>query len=255
MNIESSLNDVLGTLLSNYNKSTITAEELIHVIDLTLLDESASSESLSRLRQDARCNEVAAVCVYSKHLPEFHQLNSIQLATVVNFPHGNENVRDCIEAIEKAIQLGATEIDYVLPYRLYIDENKQEALNQCQSIIDACKRNKLTSKIILETGFFPKLESIYEVSHSLIELGCDFLKTSTGKIAHGASLPAVFTMLSAINDTGGTCGLKVSGGVKTTVQAFNYAKLAELMMAKRIDKNWFRIGASTLLSELVSNIP
>ena len=78
-----------------------------------------------------------------------------------------------------------------------------------------------------------------------------FLKTCTGKIPQGASLSALFTMLSAIKDSGKTCGIKVSGGVKTPRQAFNYAKLAELMMAKKIDKSWFRIGASSLLNELL----
>lgn len=250
MNLESSLNKVLETLLSNQSTTRITAEQLIHTIDLTLLDEEASLASLTQLNENARCNEVAAICVYSKHLPEFQQLKMIELATVINFPHGNEELTASCNAIEQAHTLGATEIDYVLPYPLYIDGQKDAALHQCQEVIKLCKQHHLTSKIILETGAFPALELIYEVSKSLIESGCDFLKTSTGKIAQGASLPAVFTMLSAIKDTKAPCGLKVSGGVKTPAQAFNYAKLAELMMDKPIDKNWFRIGASSLLESL-----
>ncbi len=251
MNLESSLNKVLEALLSNQSKAGITAEQLIHSIDLTLLDEETSLTSLSQLNKDARCNNVAAICVYSKHLPEFHQLKTIQLATVINFPHGNEELATSCNAIEKALTLGATEIDYVLPYHLYLDGKKDAALHQCQEIIKLCKHHNLTSKIILEIGAFPALELIYDVSKNLIESGCDFLKTSTGKIALGASLPAVFTMLSAIKDTNSPSGLKVSGGVKTPTQAFNYAKLAELVMEKTIDKNWFRIGASSLLGELI----
>ncbi|WP_040535910.1 deoxyribose-phosphate aldolase, partial [Legionella drancourtii] len=215
------------------------------------LDEEASLTSLSQLNKDARCNNVAAICVYSKHLSEFHQLKAIQLATVINFPHGNEDLTTSCDVIEKALTLGATEIDYVLPYQLYLDGKKDAALQQCQTIIKLCKHHNLTSKIILETGAFPALELIYDASKDLIESGCDFLKTSTGKIAQGASLPAVFTMLSAIKDTNVPCGIKVSGGVKTPTQAFNYATLAEFMMDKTIDKSWFRIGASSLLGELI----
>ncbi|EHL29994.1 hypothetical protein LDG_8027 [Legionella drancourtii LLAP12] len=215
------------------------------------MDEEASLTSLSQLNKDARCNNVAAICVYSKHLSEFHQLKAIQLATVINFPHGNEDLTTSCDVIEKALTLGATEIDYVLPYQLYLDGKKDAALQQCQTIIKLCKHHNLTSKIILETGAFPALELIYDASKDLIESGCDFLKTSTGKIAQGASLPAVFTMLSAIKDTNVPCGIKVSGGVKTPTQAFNYATLAEFMMDKTIDKSWFRIGASSLLGELI----
>lgn len=250
MTIESYLNEILEVVLSGQSNASITAEQLIHSIDLTLLDEQAPIESLFQLYQDARINKVAAVCVYSQHL--FRQLNTIRLATVINFPQGNEELIMSLKSIEKAIQSGANEIDYVLPYRRYLDGEQQETLNQCRAVIESCKKNNLTLKIILETGAFPELQNIYEVSSSLIELGCDFLKTSTGKIPQGASIPAAFTILSAIKDSGVDCGLKVSGGVKTPLQAFNYAKLAELVLGKKINKTWFRIGASSLLGELLT---
>ncbi|MGC1182209.1 deoxyribose-phosphate aldolase [Legionella sp.] len=250
MNLESSLNEVLEILVNNQSNSSITTEELIHTLDLTLLDEHVSLESLSQLNQDACRNHVAAVCVYSKHLSEFQQLDAIELATVINFPEGNEKLACSLQSIERAAQLGATEIDYVLPYRLYLDGKKHLTLTQCHTVIEFCKHYNLTTKIILETGVFSEIECIYELSKNLIELGCNFLKTSTGKIAQGASLPAVFTIISAIKDSKKNCGLKISGGIKKSVQAFNYAQLAELMMAKKIDKSWFRIGATSLLNEL-----
>lgn len=252
MSIESNLNDILNLLLNSQSYSSITAEQLIRCIDLTLLDEDTSIESLAQLNKAAQQNQVAAVCVFSKHLAEFHQLNVIQLATVINFPQGDEALDVSLDTIDEALQSGANEIDYVLPYQMYLEGKKQEALNQCQAIISSCKKHHLTLKIILETGVFPEMYSIYEVSKDLIELGCDFLKTSTGKIAQGASLPAVFAILSAIKDSNRPCGLKISGGIKTPLQATNYAQLAELMINKKIDKTWFRIGASSLLNELLN---
>lgn len=250
MTLQSYLNKTLELLLGSQNLPLITTEQIIHSIDLTLLDEQASQETLFQIKQKAQLNQIAALCIYSKHLPLFHQLNTIPLATVVNFPQGNEKEASILTAITNAVELGATEIDYVLPYQLYLSGKKEETLSQCQTIINFCTQQKLTLKIILETGAFPELQSIYEVSKNLISLGCNFLKTSTGKISQGASLPAVFTILSAINDMNKPCGIKISGGIKTPLQAFNYAKLAELMMGKPIDKSWFRIGASNLLSTL-----
>lgn len=250
MTLKSHLDEVLEQLLRS---TSITAEQLIHCIDLTLLDEHASTEALAQLNQDARINNVAAVCVYSKHLAQFQRLNQIQLATVINFPHAEDALSDSLLAIEQAIALGATEIDYVFPYPMYFSGKKQEALTQCQAIIEACKNHKLTLKIILETGAFSKIRDIYEVSTQLIQMGCDFLKTSTGKIAQGASLSAVFALLSAIKDNGNCAGLKVSGGVKTPAQAAQYAQLAELISGKQINSSWFRIGASSLLGELLKS--
>lgn len=249
MKLDAYLNEVLEILLSSQNNSLITAQEMIHCLDLTLLDEQASDRSLTQLKLDAEENHVAAVCVYPQHLSHF-QSHGIELANVINFPEGTEELSASLKMIEQAFKLGATEIDYVLPYRLYLSGEKQKALDHCKAVIDLCKKFKLSSKIILESGIFPEMQEIYEVSKSLINLGCDFLKTSTGKVTQGASLPAVFTMLSAIKDSNKICGIKISGGVKTEKQALNYAKLAELMMNAKIDKSWFRLGASSLLAEL-----
>ena len=250
MSLESSLNEVIELLLNAQNQPVISAARLIHSLDLTLLDEEASIASLSQLRHNACENQVAAVCVYSKHLPLFQHLGAIELATVVNFPQGNQELNQVLESIHSAIEQNATEIDYVLPYKLYLNGGKENVLTQCQTVIDLCKQKDRTLKIILETGAFSELQNIYEVSNQLNKLGCNFLKTSTGKIPQGASLPAVFTILTAIKDSHTQCGIKISGGVKTPTQAVNYAKLAELVLAKPIDKSWFRIGASSLLAEL-----
>jgi deoxyribose-phosphate aldolase len=244
------LNDILGHLLSIQNNQ-ISKKTLISCIDLTLLAEDASSEDLKTLNVQATQNQVAAVCVYPHQLASFQSLSGVRLATVVNFPHGNDAVPTSLDLIEQAIQNKAIEIDYVLPYKDYLSGHKQRALNHCQSISKLCASHNVQLKIILETGAFLEMESIYAVSKELINIGCDFIKTSTGKITQGASLAAAAAILSAIKDSGSTCGIKISGGIKTTVQAQSYAYLAEFVLEKTINKQWFRIGASTLLQELL----
>ncbi|KTD41183.1 deoxyribose-phosphate aldolase [Legionella parisiensis] len=251
MSLEIHFNEVMDALLGSYSKSSITAKQLIHTIDLTLLDEYATVELLNQLKYSANQNQVAALCVYLQHLSQFSSQNSIDLATVINFPQGIEELADSIASIEKAIQLGAAEIDYVFPYVLYLQGQKEKALNQCQVITQLCKQQKLVLKIILETGSFPDMETIYNTSKQLIELGCDFIKTSTGKTQSGASLSAVFAILCAIREMNTYCGIKISGGIRKPQYAYNYARLAELMLDKQINKSWFRIGASSLLEELL----
>lgn len=250
MTIETQLNQVLDKVLSGHFETSVTTEQLIHCIDLTLLDEQASDESLQLIRKKAKTSQVAAVCVLTQHLHHF-SADTIPLATVVNFPQGTDTLQQCQDHIDKAKQLGAKEIDYVLPYQSYLAGNTDDALARCKAIVHSCKKNNLTLKIILETGAFPNMQSIYQISRDLIDIGCNFLKTSTGKIPQGANLTAVLAILTAIKDSNSTCGVKVSGGIKTPQQALNYAHFAELIIGKKITNSWFRIGASSLLDELL----
>lgn len=246
------INDVLDQLLTRQDNESKSSKELIQCIDLTLLDHDASSSSLASIREQADLHHVAAICVYPNQLSAFNQAASYKLATVINFPQGNETLETCMNELDEAISNGANEIDYVLSYQDWLAGDQKKALEHCKYMIDLCKKQNLTTKIILETGAYANVDQIYQVSKEVILSGCNFLKTSTGKIPQGASLSAVFAMLSAIKDTKSNCGLKVSGGVKTPQQATNFAHLAELMLEKPIDCSWFRIGASSLLKELVN---
>ena len=251
MSMISRLNDVFEQLLTNQRCESISNEQLISCIDLTLLKENASIESLQELKQQAQNHKIAAICVFKEQLPLFHNSKKLRLATVANFPGGAEGVDGSLRTIEQAIEQGAQEIDYVLPYQQYLTGDSKQALNKTSLITQYCKQHKLTLKIILETGAIPELSLIYQIARKLIDLGVDFLKTSTGKTHEGASLSAVFALLSAIKDSNINCGIKISGGVKTSNQAQCYARLASLVLTKPINKEWFRIGASSLLGELV----
>lgn len=250
MSLATQLNELLSELLTNPPQNKISSDELIHCIDLTLLDDQAKDSALALLKEQAATHKVAAICVLPKHILQCKGLN-IPVATVINFPHGNQDINSCLGELERSAQMGAKEIDYVLDYTSYLQDNKKKALNDCKQIGQLCKQLDLGLKFILETGVFPDIQSIYKVSSELLEYECDFLKTSTGKIAEGATLSVAFAMLSAIKDAQSTYGLKVSGGVKTVKQAQAYAQIAALMMGKPINNNWFRIGASSLLSELI----
>ena len=186
MNWETHLNAVLEQLITRQYQTSINTEQLIHCIDLTLLEENAPIDSIGHLRTLAIQNQVAAICVLSQQLHLFVPIDYFKIATVANFPKGNNEITASLNEIDLAVERGAQEIDFVLPYQTYLAGHKTHSLKQCETIIQHCKNNRLTLKIILETGAFPDIQSIYQVSGELIRLGCDFLKTSTGKIKQGS---------------------------------------------------------------------
>ena len=250
MNINSHLNEVLREFLAKPSE-TITNQQLISCVDLTLLNEQTSLDDLTTINHLANQHCVAAVCVFPKDLAHLKLSSTIDLATVINFPQANQQLNACIDQINFSMQNGANEIDYVVPFIDYLNGKKEQAIQHVAAIATYCKEQNLRLKIILETGAFSSLMTLHELALKLLALDIDFLKTSTGKTPQGATLPAVFTLLNAIKDSGRNCGIKVSGGVKTIEQAKNYAYLSQYFMDKAIDKNWFRIGASTLLEELI----
>ena len=89
--------------------------------------------------------------------------------------------------------------------------------------------------------------------------GADFIKTSTGKIGTAATLPVALCMSEAIRDyfeqTGRIVGLKVAGGVRTAKQSWQYLVIVnETLGSHWMTPTWFRIGASSLLNDVLMQI-
>ncbi|KTC96597.1 hypothetical protein [Legionella erythra] len=252
MNIENEYSQTLQQLEQGKKQRIPDSEEIIALLDLTLLDTEADAQALSQFVEKLTSYPVAAACVYPKHLPCLPKHFSFKRATVVNFPSGLQPLAEVEQEVRLAIDEGkADEIDYVFPYTAYLKGETLQALAHCRSLYALCRDKQTGFKVILETGAFPSAITLYHACREILDQGCDFLKTSTGKLPVGATPLAVFTLLKAIQDSGSACGIKVSGGVKQKAQALSYMQLAEYCLAKQVHSSWFRIGASSLLDELV----
>jgi deoxyribose-phosphate aldolase len=89
--------------------------------------------------------------------------------------------------------------------------------------------------------------------------GAEFIKTSTGKIATSATYPGALCMMEAARDfhrqTGRTVGIKVAGGIRKAKEAWIYLViLHETLGPDWLTPDLFRLGASTLLNDLLMQI-
>lgn len=215
------------------------------LIDLTLLAPNATESDIAALALKGIQQQVAALCVLPQHLDFIPNDASITRATVVNFPTGKDEHHEVLASISHvATHKHINEIDYVFPRHTYLAGDQASALSSCQEAWSLCKKHGLIFKVILETGALPSAEVIYQLSLDVINSGCDFLKTSTGKIETGATIEAAKAMLSAIINSKAACGIKISGGIRTAEQTLSYIQLAEDMTGRTVDKNWFRLGTS-----------
>jgi deoxyribose-phosphate aldolase len=235
------------------------ARRILRCVDLTDLSENCSEHGTAALCAKALTphGPVAAVCVWPQMVSLASagvQGSSVRVATVVNFPGGEDDLDRVCDDIEEALGDGATEIDCVLPYKGFLRGDTaavREFLGGVRDVVDGSR----TLKIILETGALGERPRIEAASRLAIEAGADFLKTSTGKSPVAATPEAAEVMLEVIRASERPVGLKPSGGIRTLAQASAYLALADRIMSPGwATPSTFRIGASDLYDALIEVI-
>ncbi len=236
--------------------SSERAQRAIALIDLTDLADDHSPAGIDALCARAGEHRTAAVCVWPEFVARCRDAlatSDVRVATVVNFPTGDESVDDVVRSTERALDHGADDIDLVLPYRAFLDGRTEVASAMVEAVAATIEAPQLL-KVILETGALP-LDRVGDATHLAIGHGADFVKTSTGKVPIGATLDAVDEMLAVVADADRAVGIKPSGGIRTLADADAYLDRAEAVMGD----GWptpdtFRFGASGLLDDLLSHL-
>jgi deoxyribose-phosphate aldolase len=225
----------------------------ISLVDLTDLTDDCEPPAIAALCERAARYGTAAVCVW----PDFVRQSAsalngtgVRVATVVNFPSGDERPFAVASITERALADGADEIDVVLPYRQFA-AGRHERPDQMLSIVRAATGERVM-KVILETGELTDLDVVEAAARFAIDHGADFVKTSTGKSPVSATLDAAERMLAVIAATDRPVGIKPSGGISTADDAARYIAAAEQAMgAGWVTPTTFRFGASGLLNALL----
>ncbi|PTM40115.1 deoxyribose-phosphate aldolase [Bosea sp. 124] len=234
------------------------AARALALLDLTDLSDTADEAGLAALcaRAVSTPGPVAAICIWPRSVAKARAIlgsGPVKIATVVNFPEGTASVAAVVADARTALAAGADEIDLVLPWRTFLLGESEAAATMVTRVKESC--GPKTLKVILETGEYPDLDHVRDASKLAIAAGADFIKTSTGKTPHSASLPAARTMLEVIAAVGRQVGLKPSGGIRTLDDAAGYLGLAdEIMGPGWAGPESFRFGASGLHQVLVDVI-
>ena len=241
-------NDLLRRVFSCIDNTTLNAT-----------DSEQSVEAFCRRTRELTVADgvtVAAVCVYPRFVACAKQTlegSGIRVASVAGaFPHGQLPLDLRVAEVRCVVADGADEVDIVISRGLLLTGCDDAVRDEVAAMKEAC--NGRTLKVILETGeLSPTL--IAKASQLAIEGGADFIKTSTGKIATGATLEAAEVMLNVVKENvkfnKKTVGFKAAGGISTPEEALEYALLVKKILGEEyINSQTFRIGASRLTERL-----
>ena len=136
--------------------------------------------------------------------------SGITVASVVGFPHGSHTTLTKAAEASAAITAGSREIDMVISIGALRSRRFADVLQDIAAVVEIAGPAQVLVKVILETCFLTSLE-IVRACQLAEEAGADFVKTSTGFGAAGATTEAVALMLKTV---GGRLGVKAAGGIR-----------------------------------------
>ena len=238
----------------------------IRMIDLTTLEGQDTPGKVRALCAKARRPDpsdptappVAAVCVYPDLISTAKQAlagSTVKLASVATaFPSGRASLAVKLQDTKDAVAAGADEVDMVIDRGAFLAGRYLDVFDEIIAVKDACGPAHL--KVILETGELATYDNVRRASWLAMLAGADFIKTSTGKVQPAATLPVTLVVLEAVRDfrdlTGRQVGVKPAGGIRSSKDAIRYLVLVnETAGDDWLAPDWFRIGASSLLNDLL----
>lgn len=256
----------LGTRSIKNDSKRAFIDLAIRMVDLTTLEGADTPGKVAQLCAkaitpdplDPSVPQVAAVCVYGDKVADAKAalgnapINVAAVATA--FPSGRASLAVKLQDTTDAVHAGADEIDMVIDRGAFLSGRFGQVYDEIVAVKAACGEAHL--KVILETGELQTYDNIKRASWIAMLAGADFIKTSTGKVPSAATPANVLLMLEACRDwhrvTGQRIGMKPAGGIRTTKDAMKMLVLVhETTGDAWLDPHLFRIGASTLLNDLL----
>jgi deoxyribose-phosphate aldolase len=193
-------------------------QSLSACIDHTLLKPEATPMQIKQLCEEAIRHHFASVCIN----PIFVQLaadrlagTSVKVCTVIGFPLGATPTRIKVAEARASLEMGAKEIDMVIPIGLLRDHQYETVFEDILSVAESSHSRGAITKVILEMAYLEKSEKIAGCLISQAA-GAEFVKTSTGFGPSGANAADVELMRRVV---GPSLGVKAAGGVRTLADA------------------------------------
>jgi deoxyribose-phosphate aldolase len=190
------------------------SQSIASLIDHTLLKPEATESDIVRLCREAREYSFKTVCVNPCWVDTARRRlsdSSVLVCTVIGFPLGANLTETKLSEARLALEQGAAELDMVQNAGALRSGDSAFVQAEIAALARVGHAGGAILKVILETSVLSEEEKV-AACRLAVEAGADFVKTSTGFSAAGATESDVRLMRAAV---GPSVGVKASGGVRT----------------------------------------
>lgn len=196
----------------------LTKRQLASYLDSTYLKPFGAPEIIDNLCREAAEYGFASVAVNGDEVAKCAALlkgTGVKVTAVAGFPLGQMSMDAKIYEVRDVLAKGAGEVDIVQNLRRLQAGDLKYVLDELTLFARICRDVGATSKVILENCYLSDAEKLLSCKLAC-EAGVDFVKTSTGFGAGGATIADVALMRAAV---GPEKGVKAAGGIRTLEDA------------------------------------
>jgi deoxyribose-phosphate aldolase len=205
--------------------ASLSVEELLRMIDFTLLKPEKSIEEYSTFIATARKYRFRNIFIPGCYAPLAEGMlgaTDIGIGVPISFPFGYSAPEVKIIEAVTALDEGARELDMVMNVSAAVSNEWDIVEEDLVAVVSAVRdwervtlRGPITVKLILETPYLDD-EQKREACRRAMAAGMDFVKTATGLGPGGATVEDVRLMRSVVGDK---LGVKAAGGIRNWAEA------------------------------------
>ena len=166
-----------------------TYADIAKMIDHSLLQQTLTDADLEQGCRLACEYDVASVCIkpYAvRQAAAWLAGSTVAVGTTVGFPHGGHTTAVKVAEARQAMEDGAAELDMVVNIGKVLGNDWRYVAGDIQAVVTAAHRGKALVKVIFENCFLADVHK-EQLCRICGEVGVDFVKTSTGYGATGAT--------------------------------------------------------------------
>jgi deoxyribose-phosphate aldolase len=193
---------------------TLTEREIAKAIDHSLLRPELDDSFVADGCRLAAEYDVASVCVRPADVERAVALlrgTDVAVGTTIGFPHGNHLTETKVFEARRALEQGATELDMVLLIGALKSGRDDDVRADIAAVVDVAHAAGALVKVIFENAYLTDDEKV-RACHLTEAAGADFVKTSTGFAASGATHEDLRLMRANVSPH---IGVKAAGGVRS----------------------------------------
>lgn len=196
-------------------------EELIAIIDYTLLSPIATKEDIAVFCKETLQYGFKTVFVNPYYISYANQLlkeHDVKVGVPIGFSLGGATTKVKVAETLDSIKNGAREIDMLINLGALKSKEYSIVKYDIQEVVRASQG--LVTKVIIETALLTREEKII-ACNLIMEAEANFVKTATGFNGGGATVEDVALLRATV---GKNFGVKAAGGIKTYEDAVNIVK-------------------------------